>query len=174
MKTVFGSQFSLPFFSFKVHRFKRAFAVFAVEAVKRNAIVSQNVLDAKGSFLAALARHNLGAKGDWHFGTRPNARRGNPAAQVFEKIHLYSSVFSFFRCLILRRAGFAFSSGLALPNFRLGGAVGLRIESKTGRSSFFPFFAVIPLETYNRKSGVSSADLTVDIREGNFHYLIEF
>lgn len=61
--------------------------MFAVEAVERNAIVSQNVFDAKGSFLAALAGHNLGAEGDWHFGTRPYARRRHPAAQIFEKVH---------------------------------------------------------------------------------------
>lgn len=42
-------------------------------------------------------------------------------------------------CFTLRSDGRSFSSGRSLPNLRDGGAVGLRIESKTGRSSRFVF-----------------------------------
>ncbi len=46
-------------------------------------------------------------------------------------------------CFAFRRAGCAFSSGLALPIKRLGGAVGFLIESKIKRSVvLFPFLTL--------------------------------
>lgn len=45
-----------------------------------------------------------------------------------------------FLCLAFRSEGRSFSSGTSRPNFRVGGATGFRIESKTGRASDCRFF----------------------------------
>jgi len=50
---------------------------------------------------------------------------------------LYSSASGPFLCLAFLPDGSTLSSGREPPNFCPGGAVGLRIESKTGRSTFF-------------------------------------
>ena len=63
--------------------------MFADEAVERDALVSEDVLDAEGSFLAVFAGHDLGAKGDLHFRSRPNAAAMNDLVEVFfKKAHI--------------------------------------------------------------------------------------
>ena len=71
----------------EIYRFKFAFAVFARKSVKRHAPVIQNFPDAKGSLFAVFARHNLGAKGNCHFRSRPNARPNDFLVKFFEEIH---------------------------------------------------------------------------------------
>jgi len=53
-----------------------------------------------------------------------------------------------FLCLAFRPEGSTFASGREPPNFCPGGAVGFRIESKTGRSSTFFFRRTFTSELY--------------------------
>ncbi len=62
--------------------------MFAGEIVQNNATVRQYLPDAKSSFLTAFARHDLGAEGNRHFGTRPNAFGDNFTVKILEKSHI--------------------------------------------------------------------------------------
>src|SRR5215204_2383163 len=127
----------------------------AEKIVQHYAPVRQNLPDTKSSFRAAFAGHDFGAKRDGHFGTRPNAGANDFAVKVFEKSHIYSELSSFFLCFVRRCDGRAFSSGLSSPNFLLGGAVGLRMESKIGCSGLVLFLLLIHLLTYNKLANLS-------------------
>lgn len=114
------------------------------------AAVRQNGLNTIGSFLTLDAGHDLGSKSHIHFGPRPDAYY---RIVVLIVSHIYSSVSVFFLCFVFLRDGYSFSSGALVPNFRLGGAVGLRIESNTGRSSRLIFFLAATTRDYIRRLG---------------------